>query len=480
MEEYKCYGTTGPPPEEVKGTLSRSRQFGYGVGHVLNDLCAACWFSYLLVYLSKVALLSDTQTGLLMLIGQVADGLATPIVGFLSDRTTSHHGRRTLWVCIGSLAVAGTFPMIYHLPVFNSIDRTVYYAFFIILFQLAWASVQVSHLALAPELSYDKQERAWLTTLRSCFTILANLEVFIVAYFLFRNDSSQAVTPEDEGAFHRLAICVIGTGLAFTALFWLLVKEEPSYQIILHKGGLWHEWLKRTNFYLVGCVYMCTRAYVNITQTYLSLYLLNSLEAPKTSIAVVPASVFLVSFGATLCSSHLSKYLDSAQTTLVGIGFGLLGCVCFFFTPAGPEWFVALFGSIAFGLGSGLVGVAALQMISDLLGRATCSSAFVYGVMSFADKVLNGTVMMCVQAWTPASTSPSFQNYHRYAVSFLPALACIIGGVLIGVLKLLGFPRGTQQETTPMLISYGPRRRSTPELRAIDTGVGFIPPETPK
>lgn len=28
--------------------------YGYGVGHFLNDLCAACWFNYLLYYLKSV------------------------------------------------------------------------------------------------------------------------------------------------------------------------------------------------------------------------------------------------------------------------------------------------------------------------------------------------------------------------------------------------------------------------------------------
>jgi Na+/melibiose symporter-like transporter len=326
-------------------------------------------------------------------------------------------------------------------------------------------------------MSSDKHERTTLTTVRSAFTILANLVVFIAAYFLFRNDTSQAVTPADESNFHYLTVFVVGTGLSFAALFCLLVKEEPSPAMLHQKGGRWHDWLVNRNFYLVGCVYMCTRTYVNVTQTYLSLYLLNSLEAPKTSIAVVPAAVFLVSFGATICCNWMARHLDSAQTTLVGIGFGLLGCVGFYLTPEGPGWILSLFASAAFGLGCGIVGVAALQMISDLLGYATCSSAFVYGVMSFADKVLNGSVMMMVQAGTPLSSSSLYRNYHRYAVSFLPAMACILGACLIITLKISGFPGQAEKDATPLLKAQShTRRRSVSELRAMDTGGYFAPP----
>jgi len=34
--------------------LSMRQKLSYGVGHVLNDLCASMWFSYLLVFLHEV------------------------------------------------------------------------------------------------------------------------------------------------------------------------------------------------------------------------------------------------------------------------------------------------------------------------------------------------------------------------------------------------------------------------------------------
>ena len=34
--------------------LTNFQRFSYGVGHVLNDLTASMWFSYLLIYLQKV------------------------------------------------------------------------------------------------------------------------------------------------------------------------------------------------------------------------------------------------------------------------------------------------------------------------------------------------------------------------------------------------------------------------------------------
>ena len=34
--------------------MNLKTKIGFGFGHVLNDLCASMWFTYLLVYFSKV------------------------------------------------------------------------------------------------------------------------------------------------------------------------------------------------------------------------------------------------------------------------------------------------------------------------------------------------------------------------------------------------------------------------------------------
>lgn len=36
--------------------LERCSVFYYGVGHMLNDITSACWFTYLLVFLTEIGL----------------------------------------------------------------------------------------------------------------------------------------------------------------------------------------------------------------------------------------------------------------------------------------------------------------------------------------------------------------------------------------------------------------------------------------
>lgn len=79
-----------------------------------NDLCASMWFTYMLIFLEKVVRISHEYAGFLLLVGQVTDGLATPLVGYETDqrrfRTMVRYGQRKSWHLLGTK----TFNQIWH------------------------------------------------------------------------------------------------------------------------------------------------------------------------------------------------------------------------------------------------------------------------------------------------------------------------------------------------------------------------------
>lgn len=50
--------------------LTVAQKAAYGVGHVLNDICAALWFSYTLLFMQLVLKIPATTSGALLLVGQ--------------------------------------------------------------------------------------------------------------------------------------------------------------------------------------------------------------------------------------------------------------------------------------------------------------------------------------------------------------------------------------------------------------------------
>lgn len=158
--------------ETRQSAISWRTRLSYGVGHVLNDLTASMWFTYLLVYLHKVIGFSSINSGVLMLIGQVADAIATPLVGIESDRTagSSFYGRRKIWHLVGVISVIVSFPFIFNLCITceNSAHwaQFIYYSPFIVVFQFGWASTQISHLSMIPEIANNESEKCGLNALR--------------------------------------------------------------------------------------------------------------------------------------------------------------------------------------------------------------------------------------------------------------------------------------------------------------------------
>lgn len=70
--------------------LDNIKIWAYGVGHFINDLVAACWFNYLFFFLKRVVKTPAASSALLS--GQICDGVATPIVGYLSDKFSTRFG----------------------------------------------------------------------------------------------------------------------------------------------------------------------------------------------------------------------------------------------------------------------------------------------------------------------------------------------------------------------------------------------------
>nr|CAD7399561.1 unnamed protein product [Timema poppensis] len=118
--------------------------------------------------------MSSSLSGAILLVGQVADALATPFVGIHSDKDDDfwlcRYGRRKTWHLLGTLCVLASFPFIFS-PCLNCehshhIAQLVYYSAFVIIFQFGWASVQISHLSLIPDLTPSEHERTGLISIR--------------------------------------------------------------------------------------------------------------------------------------------------------------------------------------------------------------------------------------------------------------------------------------------------------------------------
>ncbi|XP_039250508.1 major facilitator superfamily domain-containing protein 12-like isoform X2 [Styela clava] len=439
------------------GLLFRQR-LSFGVGHVLNDLCASMWFSYLLLFFHKVLKFSNATAGYLLLAGQIADGIATPLVGYESDRRGNlcNYGRRKTWHLIGTISVILSFPPLFMRCIGCSENtpayaQFIYYVPLVIIFQSGWAATQINHLALIPELARDRAEKVNLNAVRYAFTVLSNILVYCVTWVVFdvSGEGTEQLSEDDISEFRNIVLIVTATGCFFSIIFHIGVKEHTiqqrfninnsnisnsriteadensSLQSTDANGSIpdektcllpsiehspcnlpmmkWSDWFKRPSFYQMALLYMCTRLVVNLSQVYIPMYLTDTLMLSKKYIAIVPLIIYVSGFIATILTNPISKFLRNEVIYLIGAALVLGACIWSYFLEAFEEetkrdiFFIA----VLLGLGTTIILVMCLSMLSELVGQNTETGAFVYGSMSLTDKLSNGIAIAVIQNLNP-------------------------------------------------------------------------------
>lgn len=350
--------------------------WSYGVGHFMNDICASSWFFLLSYYLIQIIQIDKHDASYILLAGQIADAIATPIVGILSDKTETRFGKRTPWYFWGTVLVSISFSLIFFSMLPDDADDTtklIYYSVFASLFNIGWASVQVSHMALLPSITLNKKKKDFMTRIRTGFTFLAQTLTLLLSVVFFKVINDKILQ------YKVLAGASIVLGIIFSVIFLILCKEHvlskniPLYyeniknaigesnnktknsnsdnlntvnsasgnnlKVNLLEGNSnikitnsneniqvsseiepsntnpgeeinWIYWMKKPDFYYYITVYMFVRLSINITSTIIPFYMELVLGYPKTEDGGTPYEITVCLLISTLGSIFNSMVLQ--------------------------------------------------------------------------------------------------------------------------------------------------------------------------
>lgn len=433
-----------PSPSEP---LGRCSVFYYGVGHVLNDITAACWFTYLLVFLTDIGL-SPQNAAIVMLSGQVADGFMTIFCGELIDR----FGRFKLWHGAGSLLVAVSFSSVFGgcmlcniIGSDSSALQTVGYSIFAAIFNIGWAATQVSHMSMVNCMTLNSTSRVVLASCRNAFTMVANLSLYAIAFIVFHFSAARNQS-DIEKQYRWIAYTSIAIGCCFVCIFHL-GNREPRLKLKAdgkcYDRISWAYWFRKVLYYQVALIYVITRLVTNVSQAFLAFYVINDLDMVQSSKALVPAIIFICSFIASVLLQEMT-WTGQRLKTVYSTGCALWICcgAAILFLPQHLSPLIYIM-SVVIGIANAFITVAALGMQSVLVGEDLNGCAFVYGSLSFLDKMLCGMALYILEAYqTEVSpnmlqvTSSSRFSIARYAVGLVPAVCSVVGALVTYGMKL--------------------------------------------
>lgn len=114
----------------------------------------------------------------------------------------------------------------------------------------------------------------------------------------------------------------------------------------------------------------------------------------------------------------------------MGALLGVVGSLWVFLGQSSPYYArYQIYGVAALvGTASTTVLLASLAITNELIGGHTTSGAFVFGAMSFLDKMANGIVVITIQDLHSCKTCEETEtNYYQYVVAFACGGAAILG-----------------------------------------------------
>ena len=186
-------------------------------------------FIWLMKHATDVLLIAPAAMGTILLIARVWDAISDPMVGYLSDRTTSRFGRRRSWVLGSALPIWLTLVMVWAPPVaLPDFGLVVWVMIALLLFETAATAYAIPYYALGLELSSDYHERTRLFAWRHVISTFGYAGALLFVFLLRTADDSRQM------AFAASLV----VGALFVALVVGCVFRIPEPSAHQGRGGV--------------------------------------------------------------------------------------------------------------------------------------------------------------------------------------------------------------------------------------------------
>ena len=161
--------------------------------------------------------------GFILMLARITDVVTDPLIGYLSDRTSSRFGRRKPWLAGGAFVMMFSAFFLFN-PQYEVTNT--YLLMWSVLLWLGWTMINIPYYAWGAELSDDFDERTRIAGWRQAFGYMGNVTVLALPALAGELTGFGSLPDEGLIIIGTIALIVLPTTIAMTLKF---VPERNAY-----------------------------------------------------------------------------------------------------------------------------------------------------------------------------------------------------------------------------------------------------------
>ena len=445
--------TSSPPP---KGHSRRRLMFSYGLGDAGTGLAATQLGFYLFPFFTCAAGLPAYIAGSLLTVIKVWDALNDPLIGWLSDHTTTRWGPRLPWMLSAAVPLGISLAAIWWVPPGDLWQRTSYYIIISVLLMSAYTGVNLPYSALSTEITSITSLRTRLNAARFTGSILAGLSGLIVASLVLnQGNDGYLLMGRISGTIASIATIICCWGLEPFAK--KAQRPRPNKETI---GKQLRRVLTNSRFRQVLSLYLLFWFALQLMQVVTLIWLVQLVHVPpKLSTWILLPFQISALLGLQLWSI-LSNLRGRINTLRWGASLWIGACLVSMIFPPLPEGasvlqmlpLTILISMV--GIGASIAYLIPWSLLPDAIDADPCKPAGIYTAwMVFGQKMIIGLTMSlfgsllsitgyistrgnCSGALTFIQQPETALIAIRLCMGLLPAIL-----VILGLLVMRGWPQ---------------------------------------
>ena len=433
--------------------LKLREQLGWAMGSMGTGVMIGALTGYGLYYMTNYLGIAAGLAGSLIGLSKFYDMISDPVMGQISDRTQSKWGRRRPYLLVGTIACPLTLLLLFHLPVFESGSLTITVLFLVlVLYATAFTSFNVPYFAMPAEMTSNYHERTVIMSQRVFFSTMSVVSVSVLGPFVI--EAFGGGVAGYKGMSWVLAFLVfIGMGTTFllTKNVAFTLRSERSDYRVRNQVKLILNNKPFCTFIVAKSMIFIGSASAQGTLLFMGQFVLGRGEMILVGFGI--GYTLGVMFSLPIWTRLIAKVLgkrDAFRIASIGLGLTMLT-----WWMATPDESLVIFYSRFFLMGIFSAGglVAGSAMLPDMMEydrhRSGVSQEGLYAAtFSLIEKIaytagpamlgilLSAGGFISVQKGQFVDQPDSAITAIRVAVSIIPAVLSIIGGLLIGFYDL--------------------------------------------